>query len=111
MAGQHRSYTVRNTNQLLSQMGINGIKTGLNTTSGQCLAVNSHRSPLVTKLDDGRAKIRKRDLVVVVLGSADRFGQTKQLVDQGWSAYEQWGATGYTVSEQKREYLVVPQLQ
>ena len=110
MAGQRKSYTVGNTNQLLSQMGINGIKTGLNTRSGQCLAVNSHRSPLVTKLDDGRAKIRKRDLVVVVLGSADRFAQTKQLVGQGWSAYEQWGATGYTVSEQKREYLVVPQL-
>lgn len=110
MSGQNRSYTVGNTNQLLGRMGINGIKTGLNTMSGQCLAINSHQSPLVTKLDDGRAKIRKRDLVVVVLGSADRFGQAKRLVDQGWSAYEQWGANGYTVSAQKREYLVVPQL-
>lgn len=110
MLGQNRSYTVGNTNQLLGQMGISGIKTGLSATSGQCLAVNSHRPPLVTKLGDGRARIRKRDLVVVVLGSADRFGQTKRLVDQGWAAYEQWGATGYAVSEQKREYLVVPQL-
>lgn len=110
VGGQSRSYTVANTNQLLGKMGVNGVKTGLTASAGQCLAVNSHRSPLVTKLGEGRSKVRSRDLIVVVLGSADRFGRAKMLITQGWSAFEQWGASGYPVSEKKREYIIVPTL-
>jgi len=110
MQGGGRSYTVANTNRLLGQMQINGIKTGQSSTAGQCLAVNSHRSPIVTKLGDGRSRVRRRDLVVVVLGSSDRFRQASMLINQGWAAFEQWGGTGYPVSKNKREYLIVPQL-
>jgi len=108
--GQTRSFTVENTNQLLGQLNVNGIKTGLTDAAGQCLAVNSHLSPIVTKLGEGRSKIRSRDLIVVVLGSADRFGQTRMLIGQGWAAFKQWGDSGYPVSEKKREYIIVPQL-
>ena len=99
-----------NTNTLLGKQGINGIKTGFSSTAGQCLAVNSHRSAIVKKLGEGRTQIRKRDLIVVVLGSADRFGRTRQLVAQGWAGYDQWAAQGFVQSAQKREFIVVPKL-
>ena len=108
--GQSRSFTVANTNQLLGQLGVNGIRTGLSASAGQCLATNSHKSPLVTKLGDGRSRIRGRDLIVIILGSSDRFAQAKMLIGQGWAAFDQWGSSGYTTSESKREYLIVPQL-
>jgi len=108
--GVERFYRVFNTNRLLGKLQINGIKTGQSALAGQCLAVNSHRTPIVTKLGDGRYLIRRRDLVVVVLGSPDRFRQTSILVTQGWAAFKQWGDAGYPVSEEKREYLIVPQI-
>ncbi|BDS05297.1 hypothetical protein NT6N_03370 [Oceaniferula spumae] len=108
--GRQLSYKVGNTNELLGQQGVTGIKTGLTTAAGQCLATNAHRSPVVTKIDDTRSIIRKRDLVIVVLGSADRFGRTRQLIAQGWAGYDQWAAQGYPQSEKKREFIVVPKL-
>jgi len=110
MQGAQRSYRVFNTNRLLGQMQINGIKTGQSASAGQCIAINSHRSPIVTKLGDGRSLVRRRDLVVVILGSVDRFREATTLVNQGWAAFEQWGGAGYPVSEKKREYLIVPQI-
>lgn len=108
--GRKLGYKVANTNTLLGKQGINGIKTGFSSTAGQCLAVNSHRSAIVKKLGEGRTQIRKRDLIVVVLGSADRFGRTRQLVAQGWAGYDQWAAQGFVQSAQKREFIVVPKL-
>lgn len=109
--GEQKSYKVTNTNKLLGRQGVNGIKAGVNAESGQCLAANSHKSPLVKKLGDNRTQIRKRDLIVVVLGSADRFGRASQLVAQGWGAYDQWAAQGFPQSPKKREFIVVPNLQ
>ena len=108
--GRRTSFTVGNTNSLLGQFGINGIKTGLTAAAGQCIAVNAHRSPVVKKIDDTRSQIRKRDLVVVVLGSTDRIGRAKQLINQSWPLYDQWAAAGYPVSPKGRELIVVPLL-
>lgn len=110
-AGQNRSYTVSNTNQLLGKIGVNGIKTGLAAQAGECLALNVHKPPLVKKLEDGGAQIRGRDLIVVILGSSDRFGRARQLIAQGWGEHERWGSAGYPVSQNKKEYIVVPVLQ
>ncbi|MBT8036845.1 MAG: serine hydrolase [Verrucomicrobiae bacterium] len=108
--GKKLNYKIGNTNSLLGQLGINGIKTGLTAAAGQCLVVNAHRSPLVKKIDDSRSQIRKRDLMVVVLGSADRIGRAKQLINQSWPLYDQWAADGYPVSPKGRELIVVPSL-
>ncbi len=108
--GRSASYKISNTNALLGQLGINGIKTGLTAAAGQCIAVNAHRSPLVKKIDETRSHIRKRDLVVVVLGSADRIGRAKQLIKQSWPLYDEWAAAGYPVSPKGRELIVVPTL-
>jgi len=108
--GRNLSYKVANTNVLLGKQGVTGIKTGLTTAAGQCLATNAHRSPVITKLDATRSQIRKRDLVIVVLGSADRFGRTRSLISQGWAGYDRWASQGYVQSAKKKEFIVVPQL-
>jgi len=108
--GRKRSFKVANTNPLLGNMGINGIKTGLTTAAGQCIAVNAHRSQIVKKISATRSQVRKRDLVVVVLGSTDRIGRAKQLITQAWPLYDQWAAAGYQVSPKGKELIVVPKL-
>ena len=110
LQGRKRFYTVLNTNQLLGKQNVNGIKTALSMDAGQCVALNSHHQPLVTKLGGGRTRVRKRDLIVVLLGSSDRFSQASQLIRQGWLAFDHWGALGYPVSENKKEFLIVPKL-
>ncbi len=108
--GRKLAYKVTNTNPLLGQQGVNGIKTGTTAAAGQCLAVNAHRAPLVKKLPNDRSQIRYRDLIVVVLGSADRVGRSKQLISQAWPMYDQWAATGYQQTEKSSGLIVVPKL-
>lgn len=109
--GRNLSYKVTNTNPLLGKLGVNGIKTGTSAAAGQCLAVNAHREPLVKKITDERSQIRYRDLVVVVLGSADREARTRQLIAQAWPMYDQWAAAGYPLTKRGKELIRVPVLQ
>jgi len=109
-SGDRRSFNVGNTNSLLGQLGVNGIRTGFTAAAGQCIAVNSHKDPIVRKINEKRSQIRNRDLVVVVLGSADRIGRTKQLITQSWPLYDQWLAAGSPVSPKGKELIVVPRL-
>ncbi|MGJ8677832.1 MAG: D-alanyl-D-alanine carboxypeptidase family protein [Akkermansiaceae bacterium] len=108
--GKTRAYTVSNTNTLLGVQGINGIKTGLTLAAGECIAINAHRSPLVKKLSDSQSQIRNRDLVVVVLGSADRMLRAQQLVAQAWPLYDAWAEGGFLLSPDADELIVIPQL-
>jgi D-alanyl-D-alanine carboxypeptidase (penicillin-binding protein 5/6) len=95
---------------VLGEHGINGIKADTSAAAGQCISLNAHRSPVVRKIDDSRSQIRKRDLVVVVLGSHDRTTRAKQLIMEAWPLYDQWAASGFMVSAKGRELLKVPRL-
>ena len=103
-----KSFSVQNTNQLLGQDNINGIKTGMTRLAGQCLATSSELQPLVQKLPEGRTRLTPRRLICVVLGSEDRFGRTKALVPRGWALYDQWLKEGAPMRDPARERLVVP---
>jgi D-alanyl-D-alanine carboxypeptidase (penicillin-binding protein 5/6) len=102
------SFTVSNTNKLLGELDINGIKTGTTVLAGECLAVSSERSNLVRKMDNGRTQLIPRRLIAVVLGSPDRFTQTRALVAQGWANWERWQAAGRPVVDGREELLQVP---
>jgi len=106
--GGVRSYTLHNTNQLLGQYGVLGIKTGTTAAAGPCLAVCSHRDPLVRAKSDGSKGVTPRRLIVVVLNSPDRFNRTKGLIARGWSIYDAWLAAGAQVQDPKREIIAVP---
>lgn len=105
--GQKYSFQVSNTNQLLGQQGIDGIKTGQTALAGQCLAASSERDNIVRRLPDGRSQITQRRLITVVLGSEDRFGRTRTLVQQGWGNYDRWIAAGSPIQNEKKDLILV----
>lgn len=103
--GQTVEFVVQNTNQLLGSDTVIAGKTGLTRAAGPCLAVGAEKSAITGKLPDGRTTVAKRFLVSVVLGSPDRFGQTKAVLEQGWAQYEIWRRAGYPTGQAGAQYL------
>lgn len=68
------THKLTNTNILLGQLGIAGMKTGTTPLAGECLVA-------FAKNDEGH------EILTVVLGSSDRFIDTKILVDWIYRAY------------------------
>jgi len=72
-----RVHEFSNINQLLGKVeGVRGVKTGFTESAGECLVTYVER--------DGKK------LIIVVLGSEDRFGETKKLIDWVYSNFI-WG--------------------
>ncbi len=103
-----RKYLVKNTNELVGEQGILGIKTGTTNAAGPCLAVCMDKEPLVRTKADGSKGATPRRLIVVVLNSPNRFGRARGLLEQGWGIYDSWLAAGAPVTDPKREILPVP---
>ncbi len=99
-AGKPTHYLLRTTNDLLDTNGIDGVKTGQTARAGECLILSANREAEVIKNGE-RATIFPRHLIVVVLGSADRFGDGDRLVRQGWQLYDQWAAAGRSVDPKR----------
>lgn len=71
LSGNYAHY-LNNTNELLGQLeGVRGLKTGWTENAGECLVTYVER--------EGRG------VVIVVLGSRDRFGDTTSLIDWVYS--------------------------
>ena len=87
---------LRNTNELLDQDGIDGVKTGRTAKAGDCLILSSERKPEVTR-SGSTVYVTPRRLIVVVLGSRVRFGDGSALLRRGWSLYDQWATDGRKV--------------
>ncbi|MBX3741653.1 MAG: D-alanyl-D-alanine carboxypeptidase [Akkermansiaceae bacterium] len=110
-AGGNRKFLVRNTNQLVGEPGILGIKTGTTNAAGQCLAVCMDREPLVRMKADGNKGATPRRLIVIILNNPQRFDRARSLIRQGWSIYDPWLAAGAPVNDPKREILAIPPAQ
>lgn len=103
-----KSYTLTNTNQLVGEAGILGIKTGQTTPAGPCLATSMEKDPLIRTKPDGTKGATPRRMIVVLLNSPDRFGRTRSLLNAGWRGYDQWIEEGALIKERNREILPVP---
>lgn len=87
------SYMLRNTNELLGKYDIDGVKTGTTQRAGQCLIVSAAKAP--ESIQKGETHyITPRRLIVVVLGSDDRFREAAGRLQEGWRFHEQWAAAG-----------------
>lgn len=64
---ENRAIRLKNTNELLGEDGIVGVKTGYTSGAGQCL-VNLSQS-------------KKHQFLTVIIGSDDRFSQTRYFLD------------------------------
>ena len=100
-AGKQMHSLLRTTNDLLGKDGIDGVKTGQTARAGECVVLSANREAEVVKEGES-ALIFPRHLIVVVLGSSDRFGDGERFVRQGWQAYDQWAAAGRLVDPKRR---------
>ncbi len=98
--GQRLSYVLRNTNELLGTNGIDGVKTGRTSRAGDCLVLSANREPEVVKQGE-MITVFPRHLIVVLLGSTNRFGEGGGLVQRGWQLYDQWAASGRVADPKK----------
>jgi len=92
--GQPRSFLLRNTNELLGQDGIVGVKTGRTARAGDCLILAADRDPLPVTNAQGQKVAIPRRLIVVLLGSSDRFGEGLAMVRRGWNLHHSWQSQG-----------------
>jgi D-alanyl-D-alanine carboxypeptidase (penicillin-binding protein 5/6) len=97
---QKKAYMLRNTNELLGTGGVDGVKTGKTARAGDCLILSAHREAEIEKMGD-RTKVTPRNLIIVMLGSANRFAEGGQLLARGWQLYDQWAAAGRMVNPKK----------
>ena len=98
--GKELHYQLKNTNDLLGSNGIDGVKTGRTARAGDCLILHANRDPEIRQKSQG-VQIFQRHLIVVLLGSANRFGEGAGLLNQGWQLYDQWVAAGRLVDPKK----------
>jgi serine-type D-Ala-D-Ala carboxypeptidase (penicillin-binding protein 5/6) len=100
-AGKERRYLLRNTNELLGNQGIDGVKTGRTARAGECLILSAVRESEIVKEGQG-VRIFPRRVIVVLLGSNSRFAEGAQLIGQAWQLYDQWAAGGRLVDPKKK---------
>lgn len=86
-------YLLRNTNELLGRDSIDGVKTGRTMRAGDCLVLSAARPSEVLQ-QGATTLVTPRRLIVVVLGSNDRFGEGAALLSRGWALYDSWAAAG-----------------
>ena len=96
-AGVDTAFDLGNTNELLGQEGIDGVKTGRTRLAGDCLILSADRSP-ESRREGETVMITPRRITVVLLRSPDRFGEGLALIRQGWGLYDGWAAAGRKVS-------------
>src|SRR4051794_20690806 len=99
-AGQQMNYMLRNTNELLGKMGIDGVKTGTSARAGQCVILYANRESEVVRQGQ-QETVYPRHLMVVLLGSTNRFGEGAALLERGWQLYDQWAAAGRLADPKK----------
>ena len=99
-AGHPLNYVLRNTNELLGKNGIDGVKTGTSARSGQCLILYANRESQVVRQGQMET-VYPRHLMVVLLGSTDRFGEGAAIMQRGWQLYDQWAAAGRMADPKK----------
>ena len=97
---QKKGYLLRNTNELLGTNGVDGVKTGKTARAGDCLILSAHRESEIVQ-NGGHTRVTPRNLIIVMLGSANRFAEGGQLLARGWQLYDQWAAAGRLVDPKK----------
>jgi D-alanyl-D-alanine carboxypeptidase (penicillin-binding protein 5/6) len=74
------------------------VKTGRTRRAGDCLILSAERKPEVQRNGE-TVFVTPRRIVVVLLGSQDRFGEGMALTRQGWGLYDQWAAQGRKIEK------------
>jgi D-alanyl-D-alanine carboxypeptidase len=100
--GQPLKVGMQNTNALLGVGMIDGVKTGNTPRSGGCVIVSEERPGTIRKQEDGKSVLFRHRMVTVVLGSADPFAETQNLLHQGWGVYDAWLQSGRVITDARQ---------
>lgn len=104
-------YDVTNTNALLAQPGVDGIKTAKSRISGPCILLSATRNAYVRQNPQtSKDMIYPQRLVIVVLGTEDRYKLSKSLITHSWKSWERWINSGAPALDHK-EFLQLPTAQ
>jgi D-alanyl-D-alanine carboxypeptidase (penicillin-binding protein 5/6) len=95
-------YLLRNTNELLGRNEIDGVKTGQTNRAGGCLIISAMKPPIARQVGK-ETQVWPRRLIVVVLGSPDRFNEALGLLQRGWTQFDEWSAQGRKMEDAKKE--------
>jgi len=91
-------FLLKNLNTAVGRDGVDGVKTGTTARAGECLILSAERKPDVVRESEEKTTIYPRRLVVVLLGSQNRFAEGGALLAQGWARYDQWTAGGRVIA-------------
>ena len=100
--GQPMGLTINNTNGLLGNSRIDGMKVGSTPASGGCCVITADKPSSVLPQADGSNIIFRHRLIVVVLGSANPQGDALAVLQQGWGAYDQWLNSGRPITDRSQ---------
>lgn len=98
-AGANVDYLLRTTNEMLGVKNVDGGKTGQTARAGGCLMVTSERPAIVWQEGATSYKTTRR-LIIIILGSPDRFGEASQLIDAAVPIYDKWLAAGHPMAQE-----------
>lgn len=101
-------YDISNNNKLMSSSGVDGIKAGTSRAAGSCLLLSVTRNAISRRSPQtGTEVIYPQRMIIVVLGSAERYPLARQMMDTGWRVWENWQASGMDMRDPK-EFVQLP---
>ena len=106
LEGQTQFYDVKNTNILLKDKGIDGIKTGKSQAAGACALISAKRDS-VRRFDArlGREAVYPQRMIVVVLDCEDRFNLSRELIREGWKEFDRWLNQNQPRNENEKRFM------
>lgn len=105
-ADGNKLYKINNSNPLLRDPGVNGIKTGTSRSAGPCAMIGVQRAT-VRKYDPiaGREVNYPQRMVVVVLGSPKRYERCRELIREGWREFDSWLSKNQPRTDGEKRFL------
>lgn len=91
--GANLGVVLHNTNSLLGQENVDGVKTGRTSRAGDCIILTSGHKPEVVRKGD-TVYTTSRRIIVVLLGGTNREQEGLALVQRGWTLYNDWASKG-----------------
>lgn len=102
----NKLYKINNSNPLLKDPGVNGIKTGTSAAAGPCAMIGVQRAT-IRKHDPiaGREVNYPQRMVVVVLGSPKRYERCRELIREGWREFDSWLSKNQPRTDGEKRFL------
>lgn len=101
-------YDIANNNKMMSTPGVDGIKAGTSRAAGPCLLLSATRNAISRRsAQTGTEIIYPQRMIIVVLGTNDRYSLAQQMLTTGWRVWENWQASGMDMKDHK-DFLQLP---